>query len=126
MNYLEHLKSPKATSSITSHLPDLSLAGQFYSDRRLKKDIKPLCTTESGIRLYSYRYTWSNDFTYVGVLAQDLLLSPLYREAVSLESNGFYAVDYNRLGMRMITLSEWRESHDSIFIKTDNKACVAA
>lgn len=134
MNYLEHLKSIKtrkpatikANRGRTARLPGLFKSGQHYSDRRLKKDVVPLCTTESGIRIYSYRYTWSNDFTYVGVLAQDLLLSPLFREAVSLQSNGFYSVDYNRLGMKMITLSEWRESNDNIFIRQDSKAVAAA
>lgn len=139
MNYLELLKSFKTHSPaviipdriIAAHLPypfrvDQFCSGQLYSDRRLKIDITPLGMTESGIRIYSYRYTWSNDFTYVGVLAQDLLLSPLHKEAVTLESNGFYSVDYQRLGMQMITLSEWRESSDRIFIRPEKQTNVAA
>jgi len=93
-----------------------------FSDRRLKKDIAYLATLENGIRLYSFRYTWSNDFTYVGVMAQDLLLSPFHRDAVTLEQNSFYSVDYHILGLRMITLSEWQHSHDNILIQSAERA----
>lgn len=84
------------------------------SDRRLKRDIVYLVTLESGIRLYSFRYTWSNEM-YVGVMAQDLLQEPLHSHAVKLMPGNFYAVDYRSLGLQMITLRKWRESHDNIF-----------
>lgn len=110
MSYQQHLKK------IISVVTETSIA-ICYSDRRLKKDIVYLSTLENGIRLYSFRYTWSNDFTYVGVMAQDLLLSPFHREAVTLENNSFYSVDYHRLGLKMITMGDWQQSHDNILIQ---------
>lgn len=126
MSYLKHLRSLKQTRAanksekVTEYLSGLismpvhTSSDVRFSDRRLKKDINHLSTLDNGIRLYSFRYTWSNDFVYVGVMAQDLLLHPLLREAVTLEKNGFYSVDYKRLGLKMITLSEWQASKDNV------------
>jgi len=102
----------------TDSLSCKAIGAASFSDRRLKKDIVYLETLENGIRLYSFRYTWSNDFTYVGVMAQDLLLSPFHRDAVTLEKNSFYSVDYHSLGLRMITQSEWQQSRDNILIRS--------
>ena len=127
MSYLKYLRSMKQTRSanksektVESSLRLMSAlvgmgADDRFSDRRLKKDVIHLLTLDNGIRLYSFRYTWSNDFEYVGVMAQDLLLHPLFREAVTLENNSFYSVDYKRLGLKMITLSEWQTSQESVF-----------
>src|SRR5207249_487566 len=40
--------------------------GPIMSDIRVKRDIVPLKQLDNGIRLYRYRYTWS-DQVYVGV-----------------------------------------------------------
>jgi len=77
------------------------------SDIRLKRDIVHLATLANGIKLYSFRYLWS-DTAQVGVMAQDLLADPAWREAVVLEPDGFYAFDYARLGLRMATFAEWQ------------------
>jgi len=66
-----------------------------------------VATLENGIKLYSFRYLWSDE-RYVGVMAQDLLNNPVLRNAVILEPNGFYVVDYARLGLRMVTLAQWQ------------------
>jgi hypothetical protein len=48
--------------------------------------------------------------TYVGVLAQDLLKSgnKKFQDAVVIGADGYYAVKYGELGLRMLTLDEWR------------------
>jgi hypothetical protein len=84
------------------------------SDQRLKHDIIHLATLENGINLYSFKYNWSEE-TYVGVMAQELLLVSANRNAVVLTQGNYYAVDYQALGLRMITLNEWNQSHENIF-----------
>lgn len=84
------------------------------SDQRLKHDIIHVATLDNGINLYSFKYNWSEE-TYVGVMAQELLITPANRDAVVLTQNGYYAVDYQALGLKMITLREWNQSHDNVF-----------
>jgi hypothetical protein len=78
------------------------------SDRRLKRDIELLATSESGIRIYSFRYLPEIDASgrvYVGVMAQDLIAT--HPEALVVMDNGYYAVHYDRLGLRMTTREAW-------------------
>jgi hypothetical protein len=82
--------------------------GELISDRRLKRDIRPLATAHNGVKLYSYRYIWSDSF-FVGVMAQDLLAHAQWRNAVVENANGFFSVNYAMLGLRMVTLDEWEE-----------------
>jgi hypothetical protein len=84
------------------------------SDRRLKREIGYLTTLENGINLYSFKYLWSNEI-YIGVMAQDLLLNSAHRKAVVRARGNYYAVDYQSLGLKMITLDEWHQSHENIF-----------
>lgn len=79
------------------------------SDIRLKRDIHLLATLDDGMKIYSFRYLWS-DTTYVGVMAQGLLENPAWRDAVVSHANGFYAVNYAMLGLRMATLDEWNKT----------------
>jgi hypothetical protein len=85
------------------------------SDKRLKTDIVHLATLPDGLQLYSFKYLWSNE-TYVGVMAQDLLLSPDYSDKVILMPGDYYAVNYDALGLKMITLDEWRQSRENIYV----------
>ncbi len=89
--------------------------GSAGSDRRLKRDIAHIATLQSGIRIYSFRYRWS-ETVHVGVMAQDLLAHPATRNAVILKPQGFYAVNYAMLGLKMTTLDQWR-SHGMASIK---------
>lgn len=82
------------------------------SDRRLKRNIKHLETLANGIKLYSFKYKFS-DTTYVGVMAQDLL--DTYPEAVHVDNRGFYMVDYDKLGIKMVTLEEWDKTHTKVY-----------
>jgi hypothetical protein len=74
------------------------------SDKRLKRNISYLTTTQSNIKLYSFQYIWS-DQIYVGVMAQDLMET--HPEALSIGTDGFYRVNYSLLGLEMLTLEEW-------------------
>jgi hypothetical protein len=77
------------------------------SDRRLKRDVRRLITLANGMKLYAFRYLWSETI-YVGVMAQDLLRNATWRTAVIIQENRHYAVDYAALGLRMATLAEFR------------------
>jgi len=78
------------------------------SDARSKWDIRHLVTLPNGIRLYAFKYLWSQ-IAHVGVMAQELLTMPAYRDAVVVTTRGTYTVNYDALGLRMATLAEWRE-----------------
>jgi Chaperone of endosialidase len=80
------------------------------SDARLKMNITPVAVLPNGLRLYSFQYRRDPTTTYVGVLAQDLLKSEnsRFRHAVVVGTDGYYAVKYDELGLRMFTLDEWR------------------
>ena len=81
---------------------------QILSDRRLKRDIRPIATLQNGLQLYSYRYVWDNVF-YVGVMAQDLLKQANFKHAVHMTSEGIYVVDYKKLGLKgSPLLKDWR------------------
>jgi hypothetical protein len=91
-------------------LPLAAISGFFLSDVRVKRDITPIAKLENGLRLYRYRYAWS-DTLYVGVLAQEVLeLAPL---AVSRGADGYLRVNYARLGLRMQLWEEWIASHSN-------------
>lgn len=87
--------------------------GPGGSDRRIKTDIEKVGhLTELGVDLYAWCYRNDDPTRYVGVMAQDLLArSDLAHAVVTAEAGefqGFYAVDYQALGLRMITEAEWR------------------
>jgi len=111
---------PTASPTCTTNLV-VPAGGSCYiatvlpvSDQRLKREIVYLATLNNGIRIYSFKYL-SGDDIHVGVMAQDLLGLPEFKDAVVLGTNGYYTVNYQALGMRMISLSEWNKSSRNIF-----------
>ncbi|HWA19398.1 MAG TPA: tail fiber domain-containing protein [Devosia sp.] len=78
------------------------------SDRRKKRGIRHIATLSDGIRLYSFRYLWS-ETVHVGVMAQDLLEDSRWSHAVLTGSDGYYLVDYDQLDLMMVTIEEWNE-----------------
>jgi hypothetical protein len=82
------------------------------SDRRLKRDIRPLATKANGLRLYSFRYL-SDTRRFVGVMAQDLLADPRFAAAVSRRPSGVILVDYARLGLEVADMSAMREAGEA-------------
>lgn len=77
----------------------------FVSDARLKRDIALVGRLDDGLGLYRFRYLWS-DTVYVGVMAQEVAL--LHPDAVVRSPlDDYLRVDYSRLGLKLMTLSEW-------------------
>jgi hypothetical protein len=75
------------------------------SDIRLKRDIALVGQRPDGVRLYRYRYLWS-DVEYVGVMAQEV--AHVTPHAVVRGDDGFLRVHYERLGTRLMTLEEYQ------------------
>ena len=75
------------------------LGGAYLmSDMRLKHDIQPY-DEKDGYSRYKFRYNSMPEKEFIGVMAQDVLkIDPL---AVEMMSDGYYAVDYGRLGFEM-------------------------
>jgi len=72
------------------------------SDFRLKDNITLLQEEGFGIpNIYSFNYKWDAETTWIGVMAQELL-DIGYSDAVGTDSEGFYNVDYSKLGFPMI------------------------
>ena len=69
-----------------------SIAPLFFSDRRLKRNIKRIGTHRLGIGIYSFDYVWGD--SAVGVMADEV--EAIMPEAVS-EFGGFKAVNYAML-----------------------------
>jgi hypothetical protein len=72
------------------------------SDRRLKEDIHCIGVTAHELPLYTFRYR-GREGVYEGVMAQDVLKS--LPDAVSTGEDGFYRVDYHKLGVAFRRLS---------------------
>lgn len=80
--------------------------GKIFSDVRLKADISRVGEFSKGIGIYKFRYVGHEQF-FVGVLAQEVLLNR--PEAVSMTDTGFFAVDYDILGIDIETLKLWNK-----------------
>lgn len=68
------------------------------SDARLKTDIEVVGTTVHALPLYHFRYVDGPE-RFEGVMAQDVL--KVMPEAAVMGDDGFYRVNYARLGIRM-------------------------
>ena len=80
------------------------------SDARLKRDITLVGLLHDGLGLYRYRYLWS-DTVYVGVMAQEVAL--MHPDAiVRSDLDNYLRVDYSRLGLNLMTLSDWNARRD--------------
>jgi hypothetical protein len=87
------------------------------SDIRVKQDVQPLGDGSATLPLYSFKYL-DGDTEYVGVMAQDVL--KVRPDAVTTGEDGFYRVNYGKLGLRMVTKSEWDRSKVSIYATHGN------
>lgn len=74
--------------------PAFASTAFWLSDRNLKTNIKHIDTV-NGIKIYSFNYVWSY-IKSIGVMAQDLLRMPQYKDAVHMTNIG-YMVDYSKL-----------------------------
>ena len=90
-----------------SHGANSSTSGSpVPSDYRLKDNISLLQEgTSSMPNLYLFRYKWDSENYFIGVMAQELLDTG-YKNAVHKNSEGYYSVDYSRLGFPMMKISK--------------------
>jgi len=72
--------------------------GKFFSDSRLKEDIKLVGKSPMGINIYSFKYK-QLDGTYEGVMAQEV---PWARQ---MTDTGFYMVDYSKVDVEFRKLN---------------------
>ena len=100
-----------AVMLLLSVKPAHALSNFYVSDIRLKRDIALLSRLDNGLGLYRYRYLWS-DQVYVGVMAQEV--EKVMPEAVARGADGYLRVDYQRLGLRLMTWHEWTESSKAV------------
>lgn len=108
-----------APTTTTTAAPPTTTTTASPSDIRLKRDIVALGPTAHGLMLYRFRYHWS-DIAYVGVMAQEVLA--VMPDAVIIDPiDGYMAVDYARLGLRMMRWDQWRRRAE-LFAESDAAA----
>lgn len=73
-----------------------AIGGMGKSDIRLKDRIR-LVGERNGLKLYEFSYTDEAE-RWLGVMAQEL---PIGSDALVMEDDGFFAVDYSKLGFAM-------------------------
>lgn len=73
----------------------------FASDRRLKDNIEYVGTDDvTGLNLYEFNYISDPDSRYIGVMADEVMdYNP---DAVIEQDDGYFAVDYDMLGLEMV------------------------
>ena len=113
------IKDEESTKTGSKKSADPTTSVGIVSDQRLKRDITPIALTSNGIQLYSYQYLWS-DQDYVGVVAQDLLSNPQWKDAVITSNTGFYKVDYSKLGLQMVTLGQYQLQQQQTHVAVAN------
>ena len=75
------------------------------SDIRLKENIELLEEGKGGDpNIYSFNYKWQPKHRWSGVMAQELL-GTKHADSVRKHSDGYYMVDYHKLGIQMKLLS---------------------
>ena len=75
------------------------------SDIRLKDNIQLLEEGKGGDpNIYSFSYKWDKDTKWRGVMAQELI-GTKHSDAV-INTEGFYMVDYARLGFPMVKIQD--------------------
>lgn len=75
--------------------------GASLSDRRLKDNIEYVGTDDvTGLNLYEFNYISDPDTRYIGVMADEVMdYNP---DAVIEQDDGYFAVDYDMLGLEMV------------------------
>ena len=86
----------------------VATTGTGKSDYRWKDNIVLLQKATSILpNIYMFKFKWDKFSNYIGVMAQELLDTG-YKNAVHKNSEGYYSVDYSRLGFPMMKISKSR------------------
>jgi GH24 family phage-related lysozyme (muramidase) len=80
------------TGALSGSTTTTQQPGGFFSDKRLKKDVKEIGETHDGQPIYSYKYK-GDDRTQIGLMAQDV--EKRHPEAVGV-MGGYKTVDYKK------------------------------
>jgi len=103
--------TPQLTTTV--QVTTTQMAG---SDIRLKTEIEPLAKAPNGMQLYRFQY--KNDLlkkNHVGVMAQDLVTT--HPHALVKNSDGYFMVRYDLLGLKMTSLEAWeQQGMDSVLL----------
>jgi hypothetical protein len=99
-------RAPGTIKVANTGLQFARIAG-VISDSRVKRGIVRVGMLENGIYLYRFSYVWGSE-QFVGVLAQEV--QKVVPTAVYIDSEHFLRVDYQKLGITMMTWDEWRSS----------------
>ena len=97
-NYLLSVKENQLSSS--GNVPNST----SRSDKRLKNILKKVGESVSGINIYHFTYTFNPRVIYQGVIAQELL-NTQFEEALIIDKNGFYSVDYSKIDVQFKKIS---------------------
>jgi hypothetical protein len=89
-NYLLSVKENQLKPSVNAP------SNVARSDRRLKNILKKVGQSESGLNIYQFVYKFNPKVIYQGVIAQELL-NTKFEDALIVDKNGFYSVDYSKL-----------------------------
>ena len=82
----------EGTGALSGSTTTTTQPAGFFSDERLKEDVKKIGKTNDGQPIYSYKYK-GDDRTQIGLMAQDV--EKTHPEAVGLMS-GYKTVDYKK------------------------------
>ncbi len=91
----------------------IGVLGAVISDSRAKRDIALLRHLDNGLHLYRFKYL-TGDETWVGVIAQQVAM--VRPDAVSRGADGYFRVDYAKLGLKMVRWEDWRASERSMAV----------
>lgn len=83
------------TGALSGSTTATTQPGSFWSDRRLKRDIKRIGTSDNGLPVYTFKYKGDDtEQTHVGYMADEV--EKKHPDAVGVAGNGYKYVDYDR------------------------------
>lgn len=83
------------TGALSGSTTTTTQPAAFWSDRRLKHDIKRIGKTDEGMPIYKFKYKGDDkDQTHIGFMADEV--EEHHPEAVGVAPNGYKYVDYDR------------------------------
>jgi len=83
------------TGALSGSTTTTTQPGSFWSDRRLKHDIKRIGKTDEGMPIYTFKYKGDDsEQTHIGFMADEV--EKRRPEAVNTEPSGYKSVDYDR------------------------------
>jgi hypothetical protein len=93
--YNANLNKTNASNSNTAEgVMAAAKLAMMFSDRRLKRDIKRIGAMPSGLPVYSYKYTFSDE-PQIGVMADEAM--QFFPDAVTMHHSGYLQVHYSKI-----------------------------